>query len=96
MKTDDQLAEYACRTAKTDHHPVGTCKMGVDRLAVVSPDLKVRGIEGLRICDASVMQRVPSSNTNAPTIMVGEKGADLILGREPLPPAVFSGNRAAA
>jgi choline dehydrogenase-like flavoprotein len=96
LKTDDQLAEYACRTAKTDHHPVGTCKMGVDRLAVVSPDLKVRGIEGLRICDASVMPRVPSSNTNAPTIMVGEKGADLILGREPLPPAVFSGNRAAA
>ena len=96
LKSDEQLSEYACRTAKTDHHPVGTCKMGTDRMAVVSPDLRVRGIEGLRICDASIMPRLPSSNTNAPAIMVGEKGADLIIGREPLPPAVFTGNRAAA
>jgi len=95
LESDDDLFDYACRSAKTDHHPVGTCRMGHGEDAVVTPDLKVRGIEALRVCDSSVMPRVPSSNTNAPTIMVGEKGADLILGREPLPPAVFASNRAA-
>ena len=95
-RSDDQLVDYACRTAKTDHHPVGTCKMGMTAWRWFRPTSRCRGIEGLRICDASIMPRVPSSNTNAPTIMVGEKGADLIIGREPLPPAVFSGNRAAA
>jgi choline dehydrogenase-like flavoprotein len=94
LETDEELFGYACSSAKTDHHPVGTCRMGHDAMAVVGPDLKLRGIEGLRVCDASVIPRIPSSNTNAPTIMVGEKGADLILGRGPLPPAVFSGNRA--
>ena len=80
-RREEELSDYACRNAKTDHHPVGTCKMGADGMAVVGLDLKVRGIEGLRVCDSSVMPRVPSSNTNAPTIMVGEKGADLIRGR---------------
>ena len=86
------LFDYACANAKTDYHPVGTCRMGNDAMAVVDADLRVRGIEGLRVADSSVMPRVPSSNTNAPTIMVGEKASDLILGREPLPPAVFEGN----
>ena len=86
------LFDYACANAKTDYHPVGTCRMGNDAMAVVDVDLRVRGIEGLRVADSSVMPRVPSSNTNAPTIMVGEKASDLILGREPLPPAVFEGN----
>jgi choline dehydrogenase-like flavoprotein len=81
--TDDALADYACANAKTDHHPAGTCRMGrpADAMTVVTPDLRVIGLPGLRIADASVMPRVPSSNTNAPTIMVAEKAADHILGR---------------
>ncbi len=91
--TDEQLFDYGCANAKTDHHPVGTCKMGTDGAAVVGLDLKVRGLEGLRVCDSSVMPRVPSCNTNGPTIMVGEKGADIIRGREPLPRTIFSWER---
>jgi choline dehydrogenase-like flavoprotein len=91
--TDEQLFDYGCANAKTDHHPIGTCKMGADAMAVVGLDLKVKGLEGLRVCDSSVMPRVPSCNTNGPTIMVGEKGADIIRGREPLPRAIFSWER---
>lgn len=92
VQTDEELFEYGCANAKTDHHPVGTCKMGTDGMAVVDLDLKVRGIDALRVCDSSVMPRVPSCNTNAPTIMVGEKGADIIRGREALPQQVFKAN----
>ncbi len=93
VMTDDELFEYGCANAKTDHHPVGTCKMGNGPESVVGLDLKVHGLEGLRVCDSSVMPRVPSCNTNAPTIMVGEKGADLIRGLAPLAPAIFSHER---
>jgi choline dehydrogenase-like flavoprotein len=89
IKTEDDLMQYAYRTCKTDHHPVGTCAMGSGETAVTTPDLKVRGIGGLRVVDASVMPFVPSCNTNAPTIMVAEKAIDAILGRKPLPAAVL-------
>ena len=70
------LREYVRRTALTYHHQVGTCKMGRDELAVVDPTLRVHGIEGLRVADASVMPTVISGNTNAPAIMIGERAAD--------------------
>jgi choline dehydrogenase-like flavoprotein len=91
--SDEDLFEYGCQHAKTDHHPVGTCRMGSDAGAVVTPDLRVRGIESLRVCDASIMPKIVSSNTNAPTVMIGEKAADLVRGREPLPAVLFSTNR---
>ena len=87
------LFDYACRMAKTDHHPVGTCKMGHDDMAVVGADLKVHGIEGLRVCDSSIMPLLNSSNTNAPVIMIGEKASDLVRNRPPLPAAVLDWER---
>jgi choline dehydrogenase-like flavoprotein len=86
VETDDKIAAYAIRHAKTDYHPVGTCKMGVDGLAVVDPELRAQGLEGLRVCDSSIMPRLVSSNTNAPTIMIAEKASDLVRGVHPADP----------
>jgi len=84
MESDEQLAGDLRRRVELLYHPVGTCRMGTDENAVVDPALRVRGVEGLRVVDASVMPTIPSGNTNAPTIAVAERAADLIAGRSPL------------
>ncbi|KAL8354803.1 hypothetical protein RB601_000529 [Gaeumannomyces tritici] len=78
VQTDEQLRDYVRRACVTYHHQAGTCKMGVDAMAVVDPELRVYGVTGLRVVDASIMPLVVSGNTNAPSIMIGEKGADMI------------------
>ena len=78
VQSDSDLAQAIRRDGGHRSHPVGTCRMGVDEHSVVDPQLRVRGIEGLRVVDASVMPEVPGGNTNIPTIMIGEKAADLI------------------
>jgi choline dehydrogenase-like flavoprotein len=79
-ENDAELETHIRARADTIYHPVGTCKMGVDAMAVVGPDLRVHGIEGLRVIDASVMPNITSGNTNAPTIMIAEKGAEMVMG----------------
>jgi choline dehydrogenase len=79
VANDDELMEYIRATTQTTWHVVGSCKMGTDALAVVDLKLKVHGIQGLRVIDSSICPTIPSSNTNAPTIAIAEKGADLLL-----------------
>ena len=78
VKSNEDLAAYVRQNAQTYFHPVGTCKMGVDEMAVVDPHLRVRGVKRLHVVDASVMPLIPRANTNAATIMIAEKAADLI------------------
>ncbi|WP_028216507.1 GMC family oxidoreductase [Paraburkholderia oxyphila] len=80
VNTDDQIRDVLRQRTDTVYHPVGTCRMGHDALAVVDPQLRVRGMQGLRIVDASVMPTLIGGNTNAPTIMIAEKAVDLIRG----------------
>ncbi|HKB51989.1 MAG TPA: GMC family oxidoreductase N-terminal domain-containing protein [Solirubrobacterales bacterium] len=84
INSDDDLADDLRRRVELLYHPVGTCRMGSDEDAVVDPELRVQGVDGLRVVDASVMPTIPSGNTNAPTIAVAERGADLIAGKRPL------------
>nr|WP_238401115.1 GMC oxidoreductase [Alloalcanivorax marinus] len=81
---DDDLWDAVRHKGGTVFHCVGTCRMGSDDRAVVDPQLRVRGVQGLRVVDASVMPVVTSANTNAPSLMIGEKGAALILDNPPL------------
>ncbi len=84
VRSTEELREYVRSAAETLYHPVGTCAMGTGPDAVVDPELRVRGVTGLRVVDASVMPTVPRGNTNAPTIALAERASDLIRGRVPL------------
>ena len=87
VQSDAELDAYIRSSMDLDHHPTSTCAMGTDAMSVVDPQLKVHGIEALRVVDASVMPRVNGGHTNAPTVMIAEKAADLIAGRPVLQPA---------
>jgi len=78
--SEESLRAFARSHADCLFHPIGTCKMGVDDMAVVDPSLRVHGVEGLRVVDASIMPTLIGGNTNAPAMMIGEKAADMIRG----------------
>ncbi|RQD68056.1 MAG: choline dehydrogenase, partial [Desulfonatronovibrio sp. MSAO_Bac4] len=85
IKTDEQILDFVAREGESAYHPSCTCKMGYDDMSVVDSELKVHGIEGLRVVDASVMPEITNGNICAPVLMIGEKAADIILGNTPLP-----------
>jgi choline dehydrogenase len=82
VRSDDELGRFARDKGGTVFHPSGSCRMGSDARSVVDPQLRVRGVDRLRVIDASVMPRMVSTNINAATIMIGEKGASLVAGKE--------------
>jgi len=86
-KSDEEIDQLIRDTAQSAYHPSGSCKMGTDAMSVVDPQCAVHGMEGLRIVDSSIMPSLPSGNLNAPTMMIAEKAADIILDRDPLPPS---------
>ena len=85
MQSDAEIDAFVRETVESAYHPCGTCKMGTDAMAVVDPQNRVHGMEGLRAVDSSIVPAIPSGNLNAPTIMIAEKAADAIRGRDPLP-----------
>jgi choline dehydrogenase len=89
VETDAEMESFIRANAVTVHHPVGTCQMGAGADAVLDAELRVRGLEALRVADASVFPSIPGGNINAPTIMVAERAADFMLGRPRLPPAIL-------
>jgi choline dehydrogenase len=93
VRDEESIKTYIRQWAKTDYHPVGSCKMGDDDLAVVDPDLRVRGLDGLRVIDASIMPTLISGNTSAASTMIGEKGAQHVLGGGPRPTALAEAAR---
>jgi choline dehydrogenase len=95
LADDEAIDAWVRQGANTIFHPVGTCRMGADGDAVVDAELKVRGVGGLRIADASVMPLIVGGNTSAPTMMIGEKAADMMLGRAPLPRAELADSHTA-
>ena len=87
VRGDDEVNAWIADNARTCYHPCGSCKMGTDAAAVVDPQTRVHGVEGLRVVDSSIMPFITNGNLNAPTIMIAEKAADMILGKEPLQPS---------
>ena len=87
VQSDDELDAYLMQAVESAYHPSCSCKMGSDNMAVVDENCQVRGLQGLRIVDSSIMPSIVSGNLNAPTIMMAEKAADIIKGVAPLPPS---------
>jgi choline dehydrogenase len=87
VQSDAEIDDFIRQHCESAYHPTGTCKMGAadDAMAVVDPECRVIGIENLRVADSSIMPQVTNGNLNAPTLMIGEKASDHILGRDPLP-----------